>query len=222
MHQNKDLPNQNFIVYNLLVFFLKIIKRKSLSTKKTWMNYLRMRLLAATKKMWFLPPFKLLKFFLKTYILGRIFSNFSDFDDTEDLIKLSDDGRRREIADSLGEEKVENFKKELEDLDLKHQKRLDTYQKRNKRYKELLNEYFILYFPIWSKLTNFRGKHLKNEGQFNEFKAKLIEEAFYAGDHPFFCEESPFYLNSEEESVKAVGKNQTIEFLNDNFSYYSL
>lgn len=155
--------------------------------------------------------------------MGRIFSNFSDFDESEDLIRLSDDTRRKEIGDSLNEEKVENFKKELDDLELKHQKRLEIYQKRNKRYKELLNEYFIDFFKSLNLLRFYRGKHLKNEGQFNEFKAKLIEEGFYAGDHPFFCEESPFYLNNEEESVKMVPNNQMkVEFSNENFNFYSL
>ena len=70
--------------------------------------------------------------------MGRIFSNYSDFDDEE----LVEESRKKEICESLTEEKIGNMKRELEDLEIKSQKRLDNYQKRNKRYKELLHEFF--------------------------------------------------------------------------------
>jgi len=84
-------------------------------------------------------PLKTKKPLKKTYILGRIFSNCCDFD--EEIIEES---RKKEICENLTEENIGNMKKELEELEMKSQKRLDNYQKRNKRYKELLTEFFLL------------------------------------------------------------------------------
>ena len=66
--------------------------------------------------------------------------------------------------------------------------------------------FFFSFFQYFFSFIN-RGKHLKNETQFNEYKAKLIEENFYAGDHPFFCEDSPFYLSTDDELIKPVINN---------------
>ena len=63
---------------------------------------------------------------------------------------------------------------------------------------------------------------MKNEAQFNEYKAKLTEENFFAGDHPFFCEDSPFYLSTDDETIKTV-TNNTVKFdSDDNFTYFPL
>lgn len=196
----------------------------------------------------------------KTYILGRIFSNFAEIEEEDE--GFPEETQKNEVFQHLTEEKLSAMRKELEDLEGKSQKRLDIYQKRNKKFKELLSEcetycfffefpyIFLIFFYflgislifidfLWISLISlelhwfpwnfidflwffsifldfsfdfpwfffdFRGKHLKNEAQFQEFKAKLIEENLYAGDHPFFCEDSPFYLSTDDGFLKEVPK----------------
>lgn len=72
-------------------------------------------------------------------------------------------------------------------------------------------------------------KHIKNEKKFEEIKKKLIDDNFYGNDHPFFCEESSFYLNTEEDFLLHLSpefmQNQSSDnrFENtENLSYYDL
>lgn len=82
---------------------------------------------------------------------------------------------------------------------------------------------YCVFFEFYWVLLDFRGKHLKNEAQFQEFKAKLIEESLYAGDHPFFCEDSPFYLSTEEGFIKEVPRNLArFDATMDNFIVFQL
>ena len=73
--------------------------------------------------------------------MGRIFSNYNELDEEDNVI--IDESHKKEICENLTDDKLDLLKKELDELDTKNQKRLENYQKRNKRYKELLNEYFI-------------------------------------------------------------------------------
>lgn len=74
----------------------------------------------------------------QAYILGRIFSNYSE--EEEDEEEFIEETKQKEISHILTEEKLEYLKKELDDIEIKHQIRLENYKKKNKRYHELLNE----------------------------------------------------------------------------------
>lgn len=54
--------------------------------------------------------------------------------------EIQEETIKKEVSDLLAEEKLMQMKREEIETEEKHQKRLDYFRKRNKRYHELLNE----------------------------------------------------------------------------------
>lgn len=72
-------------------------------------------------------------------MLGRIFSNCSEEKEEEEEKKL-EEIPIKDVSEFMTIENIENLKKEYEDLEIKHEKRLEIFKKRNKKYHDFLNE----------------------------------------------------------------------------------
>eukprot|EP01017_Pseudomicrothorax_dubius_P033781 TRINITY_DN4556_c0_g1_i4.p1 TRINITY_DN4556_c0_g1~~TRINITY_DN4556_c0_g1_i4.p1 ORF type:complete len:186 (+),score=55.97 TRINITY_DN4556_c0_g1_i4:127-684(+) len=119
-------------------------------------------------------------------ILGRIFSQ-----PMEEEPKDVTNGKMEEDLDRTLEHlerEIDRFQRDLEGMRTHQGEKLTTFRARNKVFTELMNE----------------AKHLKNEEQTKAFLEKLKEIEFYAAEHPFFNEKTPYFLSLDDAPIKRV------------------
>eukprot|EP01016_Furgasonia_blochmanni_P028519 TRINITY_DN2999_c0_g1_i1.p1 TRINITY_DN2999_c0_g1~~TRINITY_DN2999_c0_g1_i1.p1 ORF type:complete len:191 (+),score=47.10 TRINITY_DN2999_c0_g1_i1:116-688(+) len=131
----------------------------------------------------------LLRYKRNSYLIGRIFSYNQDIkEEANDDSKQSTHAPSSQISIETLTENNRIQTRELEAMKNKHKEKLEHFENKNKVYQQVMDE----------------AKHLRSPDQFDDFKKKLMENNLYSGDHPFFMENSPFFLSTDDTIIKRV------------------
>lgn len=69
-----------------------------------------------------------------------------------------------------------------------------------------------------------RIKDIKSQEEITEIIAKLKKDNFYSYEYPFFCDNSPFYLQTDDQFIRQVPEDQKMNSWGDseNLHVYQL
>ncbi|KRX09793.1 hypothetical protein PPERSA_02665 [Pseudocohnilembus persalinus] len=120
----------------------------------------------------------LIRYKKNAYILGRIFSFTPD-----DNVKDEDSKKQQKYDENLDEKVVEEFQNRFFEMKDLHVQNLKQFQEQQKEFKKLIHDCL----------------HLSGEDQIFQKLQELKQKNLYIEDHPFFKEETEFYLRTDED-----------------------